>query len=909
MKFEAVNPPAENVLIRSKLERPPLPGRLVARPRLVERLEKGRDGRVTLVAAPAGYGKTTLALQWLAQRTGDTAWVSLSHRESEPERFASYLVTAIRNQRPGALVQTAALLDARTEPPWSYFCEVLLSELAVLEEPLLLALDDFHLIASREVHELIVRMVEELPETLRLLTLGRIDPPWPLGRWRGKGWLSELRGRDLRFTPDEIRAYFTGQDGPPLDDAEIDALGARTEGWAAGLQLARISVAQAPNPHERAHQFSGDDQLVVDYLMSEVLALQPPEVLQLLTVTAPLERFCAPLCAHLLAERSPEWDAGELLARLERHQLFLVPLDAERRWFRYHHLFRQLLLQRLPELESPEQRARITARAAEWFAGEGLVEEAIQLWVEAGEVDSAADLLGCHLRQVIDEDLSRRLLKRWFELFPPGAIRDRLPLLVADLYLRVARWDIEGIAELLERAEEVRKGRIPQDRRAGADLFSADLDAVSTFACYWNADPAAALRHGERALETIGDDGGGMAQSLASAYHIGALARLGRHDEAFRIVDAAIRRELSRGSGRLDVLLIVRATLQLYENDFDGMAATVRRWLAAEASTPPYWAVHAPYLLGVVALEQDRPEEAEEYFQEVGEFRYLTNSRLFTDSLIGLALVAERRSDREAMASRVADARRFALDLNDPASLEVVESLESRLARFEGSPPTAPAAATIGVDAISYWLEVPSITRAENMLLHPDPEAHRQALAFIDELLARVKMIHNHRQELRLMVLRSDALEAVGRTDEAREALDFALQRAMPHRIVRPFLGGGSRRSALLESLAARSRRSGFLEQLLRAVATQPSYGDEPSPAAASGAGTEIGPPLTRRELETLELLARRLTNKEIAAHLSVTSAAVKKRLESVYAKLDVHTRREAVAAAVARGFIRTPSL
>ena len=159
------------------------------------------------------------------------------------------------------------------------------------------------------------------------------------------------------------------------------------------------------------------------------------------------------------------------------------------------------------------------------------------------------------------------------------------------------------------------------------------------------------------------------------------------------------------------------------------------------------------------------------------------------------------------------------------------------------------------------------------------------------------------------MVLRSDALEAVGRTDEAREALDFALQLARPHRIVRPFLGGGPRRTALLESLAARSRRSGFLKQLLRAVATQPSYGDELAPATGTGAGTKIGPPLTRRELETLELLARRLTNKEIAARLRVTSAAVKKRLESVYAKLDVHTRREAVAAAVARGFIRTPSL
>ena len=600
----------EWLLIRSKLEQPPLPDRLVARPRLVERLEEGSDGRVTLIASPAGYGKTTLALQWLATHAGGTAWISLSRRESEPELFASYLVAALRGQRPSALVRSAALLEARAAPPWEHFCKVFLSELSAFEKPVAVVLDDYHTITSGEVHELVVRMVEEVPERLRVMALGRRDPPWPLGRWRGKGWLNELRARDLRFSRDEIREFFAGDDGPSLDVAEIDGLGSRTEGWAVGLQLAKISVARASDPHERARRFSGDNRLVVDYLVSEVLANQPPDMLELLAVTAPLERFCAALCADLLEEGCPDSDAKGLLARLERDHLFLVPLDAEHRWFRYHHLFRQLLLQRLPELASPERRARISARAAQWFAGEGLAEEAIRLLIDAGDLDEAAGLLGRYLHSVIDEDFSRRILRRWLALFPPGAETGRLSLLLAKGYLGVARWDLEGIADLVSRARAC-------GRRNDADpILTADLEALSAFLAYWQGDAAKAQKDADRALELLGDTDGGIARSMALIYRAGALARMGRYLEARSFLGDAIREDLSRGSRRAGDLLHVLAMLDLYHCELDAVEETTRKMIAIDktAPMPVYVRAFAPYLLGVVALERDLPAERKNDF-------------------------------------------------------------------------------------------------------------------------------------------------------------------------------------------------------------------------------------------------------------------------------------------------------
>jgi len=375
------------LLIRTKLAPPVLLADLVDRPRLFQQLDAASTHRLALLSAPPGFGKTTLVAQWLERQGEPFAWLSLDRFDRSPERVVRYLVAAVEFATSHRLHETEALLAARVAPPFDHLCEVFVSELAALDHRLIIALDDYHSVASEPVHGLIERVVMALPAYLHLVVLTRRDPPWPLGHWRGRGWLVELRGRDLRFSLEEARSFFAAGAPELLSDTAVQGLLARAEGWAAGLRMMLLSLRDAPHPEERARAFSGRDRLVVDYLMTEVLAAQPREILEFLTATAPLPRFCASLCDHLLEGDSTRPPAREILARLEQNNLFLVSLDNEGEWYRYHHLFQDLLLHHLPDLAQPGRRDEIGRRAGEWFAREGAIEEALRHWIDAGELE------------------------------------------------------------------------------------------------------------------------------------------------------------------------------------------------------------------------------------------------------------------------------------------------------------------------------------------------------------------------------------------------------------------------------------------------------------------------------------------------------------------------------------------
>lgn len=899
------NAQPQRILIRTKLNRPEPPARQVVRPRLLERLDAAADRRLTLISAPAGYGKTTLAAQWLERRGGDVAWISLDRDDSDPERLARYLVAAFRGIDPSCLARTAALLDAVSDPPWSYFVDVLISELADLEWPVVLAADDYHSIASAEVDELFCRLVEHLPTGMHLLVLSRTDPAWPLARWRAKGWLADLRQRDLRFSHEEVRSFFAEASRDVVSDDDLETLSRKTEGWIAGLQLARVSIDQAPDPRERVQRFSGSDRLIADYLIEEVLAAQPPEVRELLEATAHLERFCAPLCQHLLADGSARPAAAELLARIERDNLFLVPLDAEHHWFRYHHLFAELLTHHLTGATSRDRRQQWLRRAAEWFAEERLVEEALRYWVEVGDLDVAAAYLGRNLEALLNLDVSRRLLARVLSIFPTGSEEGRLPLLMAHVWVRYLRWDLPGVTSLLGQMDKCLARDSASNGGKTGDL-GPHLDAIRSADSYWRGDAASAILHAECALESLRGDGSRPARVLARLYQALGLTTSGRLAEARAHLEAEIIEVTSRGSQHLDAYLAFVGILSLFPNDLDAVESAAQRLVEAakSVSVSRYWLNYSYYLLGVVALERDQLAEASEQFLRVVEQRYIALSRLYHDALIGLALVAERRSDSAAAAYWAERSRSWALEIGDPVSVRIADSFDSR--RSVGTPATVAETAPPSpeADAMSWFLEVPSITHAENLLRHPDGEVRRLALPAIERALASSKDRHNSRQALRLTALLADALAESGERDTALEILEEAVHDAEPQGVLRPFLGGGRSRLGLLEDLAHRRGRHGFLDRVLRAVEleTRPAGPTRAETAAAPGLGMDD--PLTLREHEVLELLAERFTNKEMAVRLNVSSEAVKKRLSRLYEKLDVHGRREAVAAAVARGIL-----
>ena len=890
------------VLIRTKFSRPPSRPEFVERRQLLDRLDEAVEHRVTLVSAPPGFGKTTLATQWLARQRVPAAWLALDEGDSDPERFVRYLVAALEDSTPHRLPQTAALLAARTPPPFDYLCEVLVSELAATEGRLILVLEDYHAIESKPVHGLVERLVQTMPPSMHLLVLSRADPPWPLGHWRAQGWLSDLRARDLRFSLEEARRFFAGDRGAALSSGTIERLHARAEGWVAALRLMQLSLRDARRPEEQARALSGTDHLVADYLMSEVLTVQPPEIRSFLTVTAPLSRFSTALCQHLLAGRE-EPPARETLSRVLHLNLFLVPLDADGEWYRYHHLFQELLLHHLPDLARPERRAEIDRAAAEWFGREGFVEEALGHLIHAGAIDAATELLGANLRAVLDADMTRQVLQRWLSLFPAGAERGRLPLLVAHTYFRMAKWDLRGMNELIDEAARLLRRSAPRRSAPAAVGFDAEVDALAAFVRYWSGNPGGAVEAGSRALNALPPRRGGTARWLATRYKAGGLALTGRKDKALALLDRAVEDASATGERGIEWLLLSEAVIYWYAAELSAVALTARRMLALHDATPvqQYHLGHAHHMLGLVAYAENRLATAATEFEQVVAARYQVNTRTYQDALIGLCLIAKATGDAAGVASYAADVRTAALQAGDPVCLALADWFDVRLALGAGEGPVPTLAPPAAPDFMSFWLEVPSVTYAETLLRDRSPATRESALPVIERSLEQVDAHHNTFQSIVFSLLRAQALASRGADEAALDALAATVRRAEPSGLVRPFVDRGPHLMRLLEALAARDGRQGYLGALLAAF--------EGGLAARAVDQKPVVPPsgtsLSNRELDVLELLSQRLSNKEIAERLHISSETVKKHTRNLYQKLEAHGRREAVAKGVAERLIR----
>ena len=368
------------VVITTKLFRPGLRQQSVERKRLNDLLREGRTLPLTLVVAPAGWGKSTIVADWLAHDDVTAGWVSLDGGDNDPKRFWRYLLLAA--DQAGSAAGAAALrrLDAAGSDVLRDVLPSFVNELASAEAPLVLVLDDYHLVTSAQVHATVATLLDRSPPQLHLMLITRADPPLPLSRLRVRGDLAELRAEDLRFSAAEAVEFFSSRLGPLLSEHDVLRLLARTEGWAAGLQLAALRLRDRADPADFIERLTGADWHIVNYLGEEVLASQPPEVREFLLVTSVLNRICAPLC-DALTERA---DGASLISEIYRANLFLVPLDDEHRWFRYHHLFGGLLRHELART-APDRPSALHQRAAQWYADHGDAAEAIGHAIASGD--------------------------------------------------------------------------------------------------------------------------------------------------------------------------------------------------------------------------------------------------------------------------------------------------------------------------------------------------------------------------------------------------------------------------------------------------------------------------------------------------------------------------------------------
>lgn len=500
-------------LLETKLQPPRRRAGLVARARLRQRFARSGLPPLTLVSAPAGFGKTTLLTEWLATVGTPRAWVSLDARDRDPAVFWAYVLAAVRRAVPDVGDAASELL--RGPGDLDQVVAALLNDLAGIDEELLLVLDDYHVIESIEVHESMRFLVENLPHNVHLVVASRADPPWPLAGLRARGDLLEVRVADLRFTNDEAAEYLNDGAGLGLDAEDIDVLGGRTEGWIAALQLAALSLEGRDDPSAFIAGFAGDDRYVVDYLIDEVLDRQPADIRQFLLDTSILARLSGPLCSAV-TERA---DAKAILETVERSNLFLVALDDRRQWYRYHHLFGDVLRARLTD-EQPDRVATVHRRASGWLAANGDVPEAVRHAVAGEDFERAAELveIGLPGLRMSRQDATQRV---WLESLPREVIANRPMLLHGLVGAHLVIGDMQGVESLLDEIDHLLEhppetALVVHDHQEFRRLPARNAMHRAGLALL-RGDVAATIEHGERAAElTEPDDhmGRGAAAAL-----------------------------------------------------------------------------------------------------------------------------------------------------------------------------------------------------------------------------------------------------------------------------------------------------------------------------------------------------------------------------------------------------------
>ncbi len=496
-------------VLPTKLHIPAVRGSWVSRPRLLEKLDAGLDARVTLVSAPPGFGKTSLVAEWagrFSQEEGEPrcAWLSLDHDDNDISRFFAHLLAAIRTLEPTVGVRALAILRESPELAAASFVHTLISDLAggsALERPMVLVLDDYHSIQAQSIHDTVAGLISQIPSTLHLILIARADPPIQLARLRAQGELAEIRQSDLRFSDQEAALFLNRVMGLELRQEDLVSLETRTEGWIAGLQLAavalRSSAVETGDRRQFVAAFAGTHRHIADYLVEEVLDRQPPDIQEFLLKTSVMDRFCGPLCNAVLFEGKATREAGDsaaILERLEAENLFLVPLDSERCWYRYHHLFRDLLRFRLKR-EYPDLVPGLHRRASRWFEAADSIEEAISHALIAEDFDHAASLIEDSAHHLFSNG-KMMTLANWLSALPNDVIRARVPLFLAQSWvlLRTGRHK-EVEAELL-------KGPLGFEE-AASETELGELAAIHAWIAYLQGEFNRSIEYGAEALHRL----------------------------------------------------------------------------------------------------------------------------------------------------------------------------------------------------------------------------------------------------------------------------------------------------------------------------------------------------------------------------------------------------------------------
>ncbi len=907
-------------VLKTKLYRPTLPSAAVSRSELLRSLARAEEVGFTLISAPAGFGKSTLVSAWLAQCPLPSTWLSLDHGDADLAVFVEYLIAAVQAVYPGACAETLALCKSALGAAPDELASSLINELDALGGELVIVLDDYHAIDNQAVHRLVTTLVLHPPRTLHLVLCSRLDPPLPLAKLRAQGKMVELRAPDLRFSRAEAAAFFEHLLGYPLDQATLETLDRYIEGWPVGLRLAALSLRRPGDAQELATGLAHWQGHALDYLFQEVLSHIDPALEYALVQLSVVDRFCAELYTSLCAAGSepassvPEGE--QFIAWLQEASLFLVPLDAAGRRFRFHATFLDMLRRRSRQRHSDAERAELHRRAGTWFAAAGLYDEALDHAVAAGDFAAAAVLVEQARYTAINAE-NWTQLSRWLSLLPDDAVRRAPGLLLCRAWLLQFEFRLGQLgpvlAEITAQMQETAPGSIAAERT----LLEAELAVLRSEICCWSAQGEAAVAYALEALDKAPSTQTFLRGS-AYLYCCFGMQMIGRGAEGIARLHAALESEGSVSStfttrimiaigGSCWMLADTAAALRIAQQ---GLAAAQTRHLIASQG----W---LSMLLSFVHYQRNDLAAAAGCCRPLVEHPAGAPPMALGHTYLAMALIVQASAGGDAQAW-VDKAYALAIQTGIAPLLRQVESVQARLNWVNGAAAAAQmwaqAAPDKHVPVMPVFLDVPQLTQACILLDQGTEESLHLAAGVLREARLFVEQTHNRLHEIELLALEALLYAARGQAGKGHAQLTHALKLAEPGGIVRTFVDLGPSLAGLLHSLEQGHGAPANTRQVLQAFpaaapAVPPAVlafagGTAAGVPAAANRGDELIESLTFRELEVLALLSERLSNKEIAQILVLSPHTVKAHVHHIFAKLQVTQRREAIARARSLGLL-----
>ncbi len=899
-------------VLATKLHIPPARPNLVSRPRLVALLAQGLENSLILLSAPAGFGKTTLVSEWLGTNPCAAGWLSLDRGDNDPVRFLTCLIAALQTIEPDLGESAQALLRTSPPPPMESVLTVLINDLASRGTRAILVLDDYHAIDSPAVHSSLAFFIDHAPTGVHVVIATRVDPPIPLARLRAQGKLLELRADTLRFTLEETTDFLNQRMTLGLSASDVKSLAARTEGWIVGLQMAALSLKGRSDASAFVHAVSGSQRYILDYLVEEVLGVQPDDIQAFLLQTCVLERLCGPLCEALLTEqnRIPSHRAGQtFLEDLEKANLFVIPLDGERTWYRYHHLFADLLRSRLLRSYGEKHVQNLHARAAAWLEENGLRAEAIEHALRAQDTARACRLieeiagdawLGGEFYQVL----------HWIEAVPARLVRERPWLCVWSAWSRLQAGMVQGVEESIDDAERAAGAGAERDEALGEQIAALRVTCAGL-----RQDTGTTIELASRALQRPA--AGKQAASLLArsnvlnvlgfAYYVrgelspaeqayGEARRLAR-ESGFLLRELLVTHKLAnihRISGRL------LEAYRLYQEALGCLRATGKDSFFA-----------AGYLycgLSHLLYEWNRFDEAGQMIAQSLRLNEIAQvPHLIIDTCQAQARLLLAQGDVDGAHGALQEAARLiqkhycwpeVVSANQCCQVTVWLAKGDVGSAARWAEDCSPA----GSESSDFLRETIRIARARVLLAQGLPD---EAVSLLGLLAGAAEAGGRTGHLVEIL-----ALLAMGRAtirarrqerDTARPELD-ALKRSLvlarPQGYLRLFVDEGPPMAALLQQAAARGIEPDYVHKLLSAFAGRKTdeapMGAHPSPGPGCGPSSPLEP-LSERELEVLRLVAEGLSNRDIAQRLFVAVGTVKAHVHSICGKLDVENRTQAI--------------